>query len=209
MDQLSHKAVMQFNSGFFPALAPGQAPTLKHQGQIRERDCNETVLSNKRDKESHSPATVDNQGLAPFFEMISFKHVKRLPVVAIAIVGFMSHATASVIACPTVSEITQSEGAYGGYAYTATAANGKQWLGENPMADQADLGKVRFNEAYILTAKQFVACDYVGKNGSGMRMALKTTSAARPIGALWVEQTQSKWHCAAPVRRARSSCVYI
>ncbi|CBJ39888.1 conserved hypothethical protein (plasmid) [Ralstonia solanacearum CMR15] len=112
------------------------------------------------------------------------------------------HAYSAVISCPSVSDIKQTPGEYGGFAYTAPLPNGQQWTGENPMADEADLGRVVFQEAYIVNAKNFVACDYVGKKAAGMRMVLKTASPIRPAGAAWKWQRQADGtvlpHCVGP-----------
>ncbi|MHA6829590.1 hypothetical protein ACQUJV_25850 [Ralstonia pseudosolanacearum] len=63
------------------------------------------------------------------------------------------HAHSAVISCPSVSDIKQAPGEYGGFAYTAQLPNGQQWTGENPMADEADLGRVVFQEAYIVNGR--------------------------------------------------------
>ncbi|WP_230626679.1 DUF3757 domain-containing protein, partial [Ralstonia solanacearum] len=121
---------------------------------------------------------------------------------AIFMAALTGNACAAVISCPSVSDIKQVPGEYGGFAYTATLPNGQKWTGENPMADEADLGRVVFQEAYIVNAKNFVACDYVGKKASGMRMALKTASPIRPVGAAWKWQKQADGtllpHCVGP-----------
>lgn len=110
-------------------------------------------------------------------------------VIAVAIAG---NAMAAPLKCPAVSDIKQTPGSYGGFAYTAAAGDGKQWTGENIMANESDLRATGFKEAYILNARNFVACDYVLPNdqGGGMRMSIKIDSSAKAVGANWQNQKQ-------------------
>ncbi|MGH1510825.1 hypothetical protein [Ralstonia solanacearum] len=55
---------------------------------------------------------------------------------AIFMAALTGNACAAVISCPSVSDIKQVPGEYGGFAYTATLPNGQKWTGENPMADE-------------------------------------------------------------------------
>ena len=108
----------------------------------------------------------------------------------IVMMGLITNAYAGN-ACPAISAIEQKASEHGGFTYNAAAANGMQWVGENPVADAGDLGKVAFKEAYIVRSKNFVACDYVGPELEGVRVALKTSAPAKPAGSAWVDQKQT------------------
>lgn len=108
----------------------------------------------------------------------------------IVMMGLITNAYAGN-ACPAIGEIKQDASEHGGFTYNAAAANGMQWVGENPVADAGDLGKMVFKEAYIVKSKNFVACDYVGSELEGVRMALKTSAPATPAGSAWVDQKQT------------------
>ncbi|MFS1584120.1 MAG: DUF3757 domain-containing protein [Candidatus Arsenophonus phytopathogenicus] len=100
--------------------------------------------------------------------------------------------TIPVISCPAIESIHQEVGTeYGGFVYTATATGAYTWEGENPIADEGDLGLVSFRESYI-TSEKSVSCDYVGNAPNvGMRMSLTALSAVRPVGTVWENQRQS------------------
>lgn len=114
---------------------------------------------------------------------------KKISAGVVVMMALMANAYADND-CPTVNSIQQTALSGGGFAYTAAAANGLQWAGENPMAVEADLKAVAFKEAYIVNAKNYAACDYVGPKHEGVRMALKTTGAVKPVGAAWTNETQ-------------------
>jgi hypothetical protein len=89
-----------------------------------------------------------------------------LSVTAILVWGNPAWSAAISTSCPLPSDITQAEGEYGGYAYSApikgTGLAGK-WEGENAMADEKDLEHFTFKEANLVVnakGKHFVACDY-------------------------------------------------
>ncbi|WP_426159738.1 hypothetical protein [Pseudomonas sp. TSRC2-2] len=114
----------------------------------------------------------------------------KISAALVVMLGLITNAYAGN-ACPAVSAIEQEASEYGGFKYKAVAANGVQWIGENPIADAGDLAKVVFKEAYIVNPKNFVACDYVGPELEGVRMALKTSGQAKPAGSAWVDQKQT------------------
>lgn len=113
---------------------------------------------------------------------------QKISAGVIVMMALMANAYASN-ACPMVSKIQQKASEHGGFVYTAPAGNGLQWTGENPMADETDLKNVAFKEAYVVNAKNFVACDYVGSKREGVRMALKTAGSVQPSAA-WSNETQ-------------------
>ncbi|WP_213940355.1 DUF3757 domain-containing protein [Pseudomonas sp. dw_612] len=116
-------------------------------------------------------------------------NIKKISAGVVVMMAMMANAYADN-ACPGVDAIQQTAIEGGGFVYTASAAKGLQWTGENPMAEKNDLKAVAFKEAYVVNAKNFVACDYVGSKREGVRMALKTVDAVTPVGTAWVNETQ-------------------
>ncbi|WP_205017964.1 DUF3757 domain-containing protein [Pseudomonas arsenicoxydans] len=115
---------------------------------------------------------------------------KKFSAGVVVMMALMANAYAGN-ACPTVGAIQQTAMKDGGFVYTAAASKGLQWTGENPVAAKEDLKAVAFEEAYVVNAKNFVACDYVGPKREGMRMTLKSADAVKPVGTAWTNQTQA------------------
>ncbi|PMV17971.1 MULTISPECIES: DUF3757 domain-containing protein [unclassified Pseudomonas] len=106
--------------------------------------------------------------------------IKKVSAGIIAMLAVVGNAYATTMTCPAVASISQTkEGS--GYAYVASAPDAKRWVGENPMAADDDLKKVHFKMASI--QKEFVACDYEGKDDAAVRMSLKVM--AKPVGKAW------------------------
>lgn len=120
--------------------------------------------------------------------------------VLFALTGY-AHATST--ACPEVASIKQSPGEYGGFDYKVTTADGKKWTGENPMAGEKDLNTLKFKGAYIVSGKEFVACDYEGEGEAAVRMTLEIgKSTVRGTGSAWTSSKNAdgaaESHCAGP-----------
>lgn len=120
-----------------------------------------------------------------------------MPKVGVALLILVASASqANNNACPAAEDIVQTvEGQ--GIAYAANGG-GPGWAGENPMADKAS--GIKFKEAYILSKKNRVICDYTS-DADGIRLAFQSPFPVTPLGDAWSDQKQQDGgvlaHCSA------------
>lgn len=102
--------------------------------------------------------------------------------------------THAAYACPAVKDIVAKPGV----SYSAPAANGKQWTGEDPMAPddiQIKADNTRFKGGHVSASKTVVMCDYAhapaGAAGQAagavtqVRLALDLKKEAGTTGDRW------------------------
>lgn len=111
-------------------------------------------------------------------------------LIAAALLLVCGHAAAANITCPAASEIKEAGTSDEGTNYTAATA-GNTWKGEvSKYDDDVDLKTLRFEDATIANAKNFVACDYFGAGQSNLRMTIDTTKPSAPVDKTAWTQTE-------------------
>lgn len=105
-------------------------------------------------------------------------------------------------ACPAVQDIVAKPGV----TYSAPAANGQHWSGEDPMAPdtiQINAGNTRFKGGRVGASKTVVMCDYehtLAGTATQIRLALDLKKHVATAGDQWKTTThcegQNPAHCA-------------
>lgn len=122
---------------------------------------------------------------------------KEIAAVVIAMSAFVANAYAAPTVCPVGTSITEAEIANPDkgkgqpaetFQYTATAADGTQWVTNNEYADPGDSKGVEF-KAVAIRAK-FVACNYESSDGKkAVRLSQRTVTEAKPVGSGWNDKS--------------------